>query len=220
VLHRQIARDTLATVKLSDAFEQFLFEILHRGNNSGVRLTIMSEDLRYIFEMPFPVDRNSDRLTRMSTATLEKSLSYEEERGKPRPSFNHGAVQATLIVQLSRNPQFRVVSELTIEFEGKNDTPDLSIYPRQAINFRHDDIRRNDPPLLVVEIFSPTQGAQEILDKVDVYFRNGVKSCWIVSPSFRTITILTPDGKEQSHTAGTAVDPATGLTADLAAVFS
>ena len=171
-------------------------------------------------EMPFPIQPHFATLLAMSDVTLEKPLSYEDERGKPMPSFNHGAVQANLIVQLSRNPDFRVVSELTIEFQGKNYTPDISIYPRQPINFRHDDIRRDDPPLMVVEIFSPTQGHQEILDKVDVYFRNGVKSCWIVSPPFRTITILTRDGKEESHHTGTATDPATGLTADLAAVFS
>ena len=156
----------------------------------------------------------------MSTAILKKPLSYEEERGKPMPSFNHGVVQVNLIGQFIRNSDFRVVSELTIEFQGKNYTPDLSIYPRQPINFRHDDIRRDDPPLMAVEIFSPTQGTQEILDKVDVYFRNGVKSCWIVSPPFRTITILTPDGKEELHHTGTAIDPATGLAAELAAVFS
>ncbi len=156
----------------------------------------------------------------MSIATVEKPLTYEEERGKPMPSFNHGSVQANLIGEFTRQRNFRVVSELTIELGGQNYTPDISIYPRQPINFRHDDIRRDDPPLLAVEIFSPTQGSQEILDKVDVYFRHGVKSCWIVSPPFRSVTVLTPDGQEEICHAGAVTDPAIGLTADLAAVFS
>ena len=77
-----------------------------------------------------------------------------------------------------------------------------------------------DPPLLVMEIFSPQQSMQEVLDKVDIYFAFGVKSCWVVSPPMHSIQIVTADGKETVLTGGTATDPVTGLTADLAAVFS
>jgi len=136
------------------------------------------------------------------------------------PSFNHGAIQSNLIGEFIRQPDFRIVSELTLQLDGQTYTPDLSIYPRQQLNLRRDEIHRTDPPLLVVEILSPTQGYQSVMDKVDAYFRNGVKSCWIVSPPFRTITILKPDGTEEVVHSGVATDPATGLTADVAAVFS
>ncbi|MBI2949010.1 MAG: Uma2 family endonuclease, partial [Verrucomicrobia bacterium] len=118
----------------------------------------------------------------MQTDVLEKPLSYEEERGKPMPSFNHGAIQANLIVEFARQRDFRVCSELSLELGGKPLTPDLSIYPREPLKLRHDEIKRLDAPLLVVEILSPTQGYQSVMDKVAAYFENGVKSCWIVSP--------------------------------------
>ena len=156
----------------------------------------------------------------MSSAALDKPLSYEEERGKPKPSFNHGAIQANLISEFARQREFRVVSELSLELAGQPYTPDLSIYPREQLNLRRDEIRRTDPPLLVVEILSPTQGYQALMDKVDAYFRNGVKSCWIVSPPFRTITILRPDGTEEVVHSGVAKDPVTGLMADVVVVFS
>jgi Uma2 family endonuclease len=156
----------------------------------------------------------------MSIETLEKPLTYEEERGKPMPSYNHAAIQVNLITEFARNREFRVCSELTLEFEGRPYTPDLSIYPRQALDLRHDIIRRTDPPLLVVEIFSPRQGYQDVMEKVDVYFRQGVKTCWIVSPPLHTVSILRPDGSTDTFNAATAKDPVTGLTADLAAVFS
>lgn len=136
------------------------------------------------------------------------------------PSFNHGAIQANLIGEFIRHPDFRIVSELSLELAGQPYTPDLSIYPRAQLNLRRDDIRRTDPPLLVVEILSPTQGYQTVMEKVEAYFANGVKSCWIVSPPFRTITILRPDGTEEVVHSGVAQDPATGLTANVAAVFS
>ena len=93
----------------------------------------------------------------MIRETLNRPLTYEQERGKPMPSFNHAVIQTNLGVEFSRTREFRVCSELTLEFEGKPFTPDLSVYPRQALDLRHDLIRRTDPPLLVVEIFSPRQ---------------------------------------------------------------
>ncbi len=156
----------------------------------------------------------------MITETLGKTLTYEEERGKPMPSFNHGAIQANLIGEFIRQREFRVCSELTLELGGQSYTPDLSLYRRQPLDLRHDVIRHAEPPLVAVEIFSPTQGYQSVMDKVDVYLRNGVKSCWVVSPPLHTITIFGPGGQEEIVHSGVAKDAATGLTADLAAVFS
>jgi hypothetical protein len=169
---------------------------------------------------PIPAATAVLLVSAMSTATVDKPLTYEEERGKPMPSLNHGAVQANLICEFARHRDFRVVSELTLALPAKPLTPDLSIYPRTALDLRHDVSRHPDPPLLVVEIFSPQQGTQEVLDKVDAYFAFGVKSCWVVSPPMHSIQILTADGRETVLTSGLATDPVIGLTADLATVFS
>src|SRR6266700_2331388 len=98
----------------------------------------------------------------MSSATADKPLTYEEERGKPMPSTNHSIAQTNLIVELARNREYRVHSELTLDINGKSYTPDLSVYPRVPVDWRHDVSRRPDPPLMVVEIFSPQQGTQEV----------------------------------------------------------
>src|SRR2546422_11427748 len=156
----------------------------------------------------------------MSSTTIDKPLSYEEERGKPMPSTNHSAIQINLGAEFIRNREFRVHSELTLNINGKPYTPDLSVYPRTPLDLRHDVSRRTDPPLLVVEIFSPQQSTQEVMDKVDTYFAFGVKSCWVVSPPMHSIQILIADGKELVLNSGTATDPVTGLTANLAAAFS
>src|SRR5688572_7528083 len=134
----------------------------------------------------------------MSTPITDRPLSYEEERGKPMPSENHAIVQANLIVEFATQRELRIASELALEFGGRRLTPDISIYPRQPVDFRHDIVRRKEPPLTVVEIFSPQQGTLEVMEKVDVYFQNGVKSVWIVSPPLHTIQILTADGGEHT----------------------
>ncbi|MCI0538718.1 MAG: Uma2 family endonuclease [Verrucomicrobiales bacterium] len=156
----------------------------------------------------------------MSTAAIERPLTYEEERGKPMPSENHGIVQANLIGEFAKNKEYRVISELSLELSGRPFTPDLSIYPRRPADFRHDNIRVTDPPLVTVQIFSPTQGYQGVMDKVDAYLRNGVKSCWVVNPPQRSITIYSADGSQKTYVEGQVKDPAIGVTADLEAVFS
>jgi Uma2 family endonuclease len=156
----------------------------------------------------------------MITEVPEQPLSYEEERGKPMPSQSHAAAQANLTGEFLRQPEFRVYSEFTLQFEGAPYTPDLSVYHHEPVDWRHDKIRRQDPPLVVVEIASPTQGYQALMEKLDIYFRNGVKSCWMVSPHLKLITIFGLAGEEQNFDSGIARDPRTGLQANVATVFS
>lgn len=157
----------------------------------------------------------------MSTLVIEpgREMSYEEERGKPMPSKNHAIVQTNLIVELVKHP-VRVMSELALRLQGEDFTPDISVYPELSVDFRQDVIRLTEPPMTAVEIFSPRQGHQDVMDKVEVYFESGVKSCWVIAPPLKSITIMLPDGRQQSFDSGVATDPATGLTARVDVVFS
>jgi Uma2 family endonuclease len=112
------------------------------------------------------------------------------------------------------------LSELSLELNAHQVTPDLSVYTRGPVDFRHDSVRLTDPPLLAVEILSPTQPSIEVMEKIEIYLQNGVKSCWVVNPPQRAITIYTPDGGLKTFSEGTVRDPATGITVDLDAVFS
>jgi Uma2 family endonuclease len=157
----------------------------------------------------------------MSTAATERPLTYEEERGKPMPSFNHAVVQMSLGIEFSKHREYRVASELSLELDGQPLTPDLSVYRREPVDMRHDIIRRTDPPLVTVEILSPTQGSFSVMEKVEQYLKAGVKTCWFVNPPTRTITIYSADGTDRTFLPGQqAVDPAIGITADVTAVFS
>ena len=156
----------------------------------------------------------------MSATVAERPLSYEEERGKPMPSFNHGMIQANLIGEFIRNRVYRVVSELTLELaEPPNVTPDLCIFHRKPAELAHDQIRVAEPPLMAVEVLSPTQSLDELNDKAERLLAHGAQSVWIVLPVFEQVTILTREGRRSFHE-GVVTDPATGLQADLAAVFS
>lgn len=117
---------------------------------------------------------------------------YEIERGKPTPSKLHGALEANISFLLKANyrDKYRTFVELTILLpSGKGGTPDITIYPTMEIDWQKDEIKVKESPLGVIEILSPTQNIQEILDRKPQYFKLGVKSLWLIIPTFKTIYI-------------------------------
>jgi len=124
----------------------------------------------------------------------QTSLSkYEIERDKPLPSFNHGSIQANLIGLLfPHRKKIRVVSELKLKLPSDNweSVPDISIFPPIKIDVSNDLIAVTTPPLIAIEILSPTQSLTELTVKAKAYFEHDIKSCWIVIPQFKNIYVF------------------------------
>ncbi len=55
----------------------------------------------------------------------------------------------------------------------------------------------DEPPLLAVEISSPSDTAEDIADKVREYLDAGVALVWEVNPFFRTVTAHRPDARPE-----------------------
>ncbi len=51
------------------------------------------------------------------------------------------------------------------------------------------------PPILAVEILSPTDQQKDLQEKIREYLRCGVKLVWIVDPYFQTITVYQHDAE-------------------------
>ena len=152
--------------------------------------------------------------------TTTPTSDYELERGKPPPSLNHGVTQALLIGALSRYlPQYTVASELSLELEGERFTPDVCLYPKLQTNPMEDQIRMTEPPLLAVEIASPSQRTQDLLEKVRDLLRLGVRSAWLVQPALQTITLFHPGAKPRTFTEGMVKDDVAGIDVALDDVF-
>jgi hypothetical protein len=85
----------------------------------------------------------------------EKELSaYEIERNKPLPTLIHGAIQANLVfeIRLKYQNQFRVASEVLLDTQPFGSTPDVILYPSANLDYQNDPSRRQDAPLLSIEI--------------------------------------------------------------------
>jgi Uma2 family endonuclease len=152
--------------------------------------------------------------------SAETISEYELERGKPMPSMNHSIIQTGLIVMFYKySDRFSILSELSLKLGDFQPTPDISIYPKLYADWSHDIIKVTEPPLLVVEIMSPSQSVQEMLDKIEKYFQNGVQSCWLVHPALQTITLFTPEMKGKTYSSGTLKDHVTGIEMSIEEMF-
>ena len=124
-------------------------------------------------------------------ATVDQLSPYELERGKPMPDTIHAAIQANLVFELKfrYRDAYRGLSELSLATIPDGTTPDIAIYPAFSLDYEHRTAKRSDAPLACIEIQSPSQSNEEMVDKTSIYFDFGVKSCWIVVPAMKGIFV-------------------------------
>ncbi|WP_345239859.1 Uma2 family endonuclease [Nibrella saemangeumensis] len=139
------------------------------------------------------------------------------------PTLNHAFVQANILAELRTRyrKSYTCLSELNLTMPERPDAvPDIAVYPKLQIDFLHDVTSMTEMPLIVVEIVSPSQSNDEILAKFERYFKAGVKSCWLVLPSFQAISVYSAIGKYQFFTEdSTLFDSVTGIEIPLNTVF-
>ena len=155
-------------------------------------------------------------------ATLETLSAYEIERGKPMPDTIHAAVQGNLLFELRSRygAAYRVLPELALATVPDGTTPDLALYPAFTLDYEHRQARRTDPPVLCVEIQSPSQSPEEMVAKTEIYFRFGVQACWIVQPAMQCVFVYEQPGRFKVFYGDDVLrDEKLGIELPLAAVF-
>ena len=105
-------------------------------------------------------------------------------------SKNHSFVQARLARFLDSLDKFNVFTELTIEINSNEYKLDVCLYPKFEIDYLEDNIKMTELPLLAIEILSPSQGFQELINKIKIYFTAGIKSAWLVMPFTKSIMVF------------------------------
>jgi Uma2 family endonuclease len=162
-------------------------------------------------------------LTTAELAAEEHEISeYELERGKPMPSEAHSYIQLNIGAELRQRYRKTnsVHSELSLELGDLKRTPDISVFPKRSIDFRHDKVRVTDAPILAVEILSPTQVSQDVIDKIDEMLAAGVKACWFVQPALQTVSVFVLNQKPKTITEGVVSDGVSGIELPIDDIFS
>jgi len=139
------------------------------------------------------------------------------------PSRNHARAAHNLSVLLDRfKGRFAVCQQLSLNLDGWQTIPDLCLYPREALSldWLTDDDEVTVAPALVVEILSPKQNLQPLVDKIREYLGHGVKSCWLVEPATRVVSVFPSSGGSRAFTEGNLRDETLGIEIPVAEVFA
>ena len=138
------------------------------------------------------------------------------------PSKLHARVQYNIGFQLGLHylSQYDFLSELSLELDSWESVPDIVIYPKLEFDYSKDEVRVTTPPLCAIEILSPTQSLQELIDKAQNYFSHQVKSCWLVIPGLKNVYVFSdPQSYTIFRVGQTLTDAALNISLDLAEVF-
>lgn len=154
----------------------------------------------------------------LAVETLEVETESAEETLDEMTTYNHSYICLEILTQLIPNQAIKPLPELTLDV-GKGIKPDISVFSKDQApppNYLKDITRYNKMPLLAIEVISPSQDVQDLLDKADMLVKEGVKTVWTIEPFGRTIFITTKDGTEIVHNTMVESD---GVSIDFAKIF-
>ncbi|MCP4702267.1 MAG: Uma2 family endonuclease [Gammaproteobacteria bacterium] len=160
-------------------------------------------------------------ISKMQTVLLEPSADTGCPEEEIMGSRNHSYLQTVLAAELFNLDRFAVYTELSLDISGKEYKPDIALYqPEQCVDtFLNDVLRMTDMPLCAIEILSPRQFIESILDKFKVYFPAGVQSCWLVLLNTRTVLVYSDLETVHAFSSGEAVDEKLNLRLPLSRIF-
>ena len=119
------------------------------------------------------------RRNRRHSRTESRIVTILEIWLGPQPEPRGEVVSGEAGFRLSRDPDSTVgidVAYVSAEVAARE--PDAAYF--------------EGPPVLAVEILSPSDTLEDIDEKVELYLEMGVAIVWVVHPRFRTVTVYRP----------------------------
>ena len=123
----------------------------------------------------------------------EEGINYELIDGtvmmSPRPAIKHQKISGRLFAALwniLKGKNCEPIQEIDLVLEDNHFVPDLMVICNDTL----DGTRYEMPPLIVLEIVSPTSSSRDYITKRHKYEQLGIKEYWIVSPEEKCITVF------------------------------
>ncbi|MBV7327476.1 Uma2 family endonuclease [Chloroflexi bacterium TSY] len=171
----------------------------------------------------------------MTNVRTDMFIEFDEEIAPEElaelGSYNHSYLQAKLSALFFLMDEYVALTELSLDISTLDDEallakyrdsikPDVSVYSKRTPDLVDDILKMVEMPLLTIEILSPMQGVQTLIDKVKVYFALGVQSCWLVYPSVRTVAVYTSPKTFLSYNDGDIIDEILDIRLPVSQIFS
>ena len=119
---------------------------------------------------------------------------------KPMPQGEHSILQGSLVTAINQVGQPQKLAyafpELRCTFGGRSLVPDISVFEWQHIPRKANGRIANKfeiPPNWVIEILSPDQSPNRVIDKIIFCLKQGTKLGWFVEPEDESVIIFQPD---------------------------
>lgn len=127
-------------------------------------------------------------------------LNYGEIRQKPMPQGEHSTIQielASWINQLGKSAKLvYALPELRCTFGGKSIVPDISVFEWQRLPKTEEGKIANKfmiNPDWVIEILSPEQSANQVINKIIFWLKQGTKLGWLIDSVDESVMIFYPN---------------------------
>jgi Uma2 family endonuclease len=162
---------------------------------------------------------------RVETRTLTVEAFWEEYAGQPyelvhgkvvevSPAAGEspevGAIMVSHIVSFVMRNRLGKVTNAEGGYWLNEHTlraPDVGFYTWEKDKLHTDrDKYRPFPPDLAVEVVSPSDRAEAVQEKVQLYLRAGTRQVWVVFPQNRTVTLHHADGSARTLSADDSLD--------------
>jgi Uma2 family endonuclease len=131
---------------------------------------------------------------------LEDSPAWEYVDGvaiqKPMPKTRHSILQKRLTAEVdSQTADYTALPELRCTFGGRSIVPDVAVIAWNRINLNEagepeDDFTKS--PDWTIEILSPDQKANRVIDNIQDCLKHGSKLGWMIDPDDYSVLIFTP----------------------------
>jgi Uma2 family endonuclease len=144
---------------------------------------------------------NSD-LPRRVRMSREEFRALPEDEGRAEwvdgwaifmtvPRWSHNRTVRRLLVILDRDlAGADVLPWSGLSMDHSNRIPDIMVF---ASEFEDDGWWAGIPPIIAIEVLSPSTRRTDLIEKADEYVAHGVGQYWIVDPDTRTVLIRTND---------------------------
>lgn len=139
-------------------------------------------------------------LTLPETKPYSEYLNNGTIRQKPMPQGEHSIIQielASLINKLGKSTKLvYALPELRCTFGGKSIVPDISVFEWQRLLKTETGKIANKftiPPDWVIEILSPEQSANQVINKIIFCLKQGTKLGWLIDTADESVMVFQPN---------------------------
>lgn len=116
---------------------------------------------------------------------------------KPMPNGEHSIIQSRLVALINQlvitQKSAHGFTELRCTFEARSIVPDISVFVWERIPRNEDGSvanKVNISPDWIIEILSPEQSINKVMEKIIFAFENGTKLGWLIDPERKRVMVF------------------------------